>query len=91
MQTNPMTADVFEARAVEKTFGPVRALSGVSLGVRAGEVHAVIGENGAGKSTLMGIFCGRLQPSAGELRRHGRPVTFRSPGESQAAGIAIAP
>ncbi len=86
-----MTADVFEARAVHKSFGPIVALGGVSLGVRAGEVHAVIGENGAGKSTLMNIFCGRLQPSAGELRRHGRPVTFRSPKDSQAAGIAIAP
>ncbi len=86
-----MTPDVFEARAVHKSFGPVQALGGVSLGVGAGEVHAVIGENGAGKSTLMNVFCGRLQPSSGELRRHGRPVTFRSPGESQAAGIAIAP
>ena len=86
-----MTADVFEARAIEKSFGPVRALGGVSLGVRAGEVHAVIGENGAGKSTLMNVFCGRLQPTRGELLRHGKPVLFRTPGESQAAGIAIAP
>ena len=60
-----MTPDVFEACAVHKSFGPAQALGGVSLGVRAGEVHAVIGENGAGKSTLMNVFCGRLQPSMG--------------------------
>lgn len=86
-----MPTPIFEARDIAKSFGPVRALAGVSINLHAGEVHSIIGENGAGKSTLMGVFCGRLQPTAGELRVDGRPVQFASPKEAQAAGIAIAP
>src|SRR3712207_6053598 len=86
-----MSAPVFEARRISKSFGPVQALSDVSLVIRAGEVHSIIGENGAGKSTLMNIVCGRLKPSAGELLVDGQPVAFASPKEAQAAGIAIAP
>ena len=82
---------VFEARHVSKNFGPVQALSGVSLMIGTGEVHAIIGENGAGKSTLMNIFCGRLKPSSGELFRNCQPVEFHTPKDSQNAGIAIAP
>ncbi len=74
-----MTDEVFEARAICKFFGPVKALNGVSIGVRSGEVHAIIGENGAGKSTLMNVFCGGLLPTSGQLYRHGRPVVFRTP------------
>ena len=84
-------AAVFEARNVSKTFGPVRALSGVSVDIAKGEVHAIIGENGAGKSTLMNIFCGKLKPSAGELYRDGAPIVFDTPIDSQAARIGIAP
>ena len=51
----------------------------------------MIGENGAGKSTLMNIFCGRLAPSRGVLKRNGSPILFRSPVDAQAASIAIAP
>jgi ribose transport system ATP-binding protein len=86
-----MRHDVFEARNVSKSFGVVNALSNVSVGIRNGEVHAIIGENGAGKSTLMNIFCGKLAPSAGALYRHGEPITFHSPLDAQKAGIAIAP
>jgi ribose transport system ATP-binding protein len=86
-----MSGAIFEAVDVSRAFGPVQALSHVSLALRRGEIHAVIGENGAGKSTLMNIFCGRLSPSAGELRREGAPVRFRSPIDAQAASIAIAP
>jgi len=82
---------VFEARNVSKNFGPVHALSGVSLGIEKGEVHAIIGENGAGKSTLMNIFCGKLKPSEGELYRNGQPIVFQSPIDSQNARIGIAP
>jgi ABC-type sugar transport system ATPase subunit len=81
----------FEARGVSKNFGVVQALKDVSLGVAAGEVHAVIGENGAGKSTLMNLFCGRFTPSSGSLYRNGQPVTFSTPIDAQHAGIAIAP
>jgi len=82
---------IFEACAVSKQFGPVHALSGVTIGIGAGEVHAIIGENGAGKSTLMNIFSGKFRPTTGELRRNGKPILFQSPIESQAAGISIAP
>ncbi len=85
-----MTA-VFEARDVSKSFGPIRALNGVSVDIYRGEVHAIIGENGAGKSTLMNILCGKLQPSGGTLFRNGEPVIFHSPIDSQSARIGIAP
>jgi ribose transport system ATP-binding protein len=85
-----MTA-VFEARDISKSFGPVKALSGVTVDIRRGEVHAIIGENGAGKSTLMNVLCGKLRPSGGELYRNGAPVVFHSPIDSQAARIGIAP
>jgi ABC-type sugar transport system ATPase subunit len=81
----------FEARSVSKSFGVVQALKDVTISIAAGEVHAVIGENGAGKSTLMNLFCGRLEPTEGELLINGRPVIFSTPFEAQDAGIAIAP
>nr|WP_321454969.1 sugar ABC transporter ATP-binding protein [uncultured Cohaesibacter sp.] len=81
----------FEARNVSKSFGVVKALTDVSLGIYPGEVHAIIGENGAGKSTLMNLFCGRFLPTSGELFRNGAKVQFVTPMESQDAGIAIAP
>lgn len=82
---------LFEARGISKRFGVVKALKDVTLGVEAGEVHAVIGENGAGKSTLMNIISGKLPPDAGSLWRDGEAVVFRTPHDAQAAGIAIAP
>ncbi len=84
-------APLFEARGVSKRFGPVHALTAVSLDIHAGEVHAVLGENGAGKSTLMNVFCGRLTPTSGLLCREGGPVSFASPLDAQRAGIAMAP
>jgi len=84
-------ANAFEARNVSKSFGVVHALRGVSVSIRPGEVHAIIGENGAGKSTLMNIICGRLRPSEGELLVDGASAAFHSPGDAQRAGIAIAP
>jgi ribose transport system ATP-binding protein len=86
-----MQPALLEARNVSMSFGPVRALSDVSLRIGAGEVHSIIGENGAGKSTLMNIFCGRLQPTAGELLVEERAVSFTRPVDAQRAGIAIAP
>jgi ribose transport system ATP-binding protein len=80
-----------EVRQVSKTFGPIQALTDVSLLARAGEVHAVIGENGAGKSTLMNIICGNCAVTSGEILLNGSPVHFSSPMDSQEAGIAIAP
>jgi ABC-type sugar transport system ATPase subunit/ABC-type sugar transport system substrate-binding protein len=81
----------FEVRNISKSFSGTHALKNVSLNVRAGQVHAVIGENGAGKSTLMNIICGKLQPDTGELARDGKVLNFRSPMDAHRAGIAIAP
>ena len=78
-----------EAVALSKSFGPVRVLHELSLAVRAGEVHAVIGENGAGKSTLMKILAGHLQPSSGEIRMDGVTANLSSPVVAEAAGVAL--
>ena len=86
-----MSQFAFEARDISRSFGVVHALKGVSLGIKPGEVHAIIGENGAGKSTLMNIFCGKLHPSSGSLARNGEPAIFNSPIDAQAAGVGIAP
>ncbi len=58
---------LLEMRGVTKSFGATRALDGVSLGVDAGEVRALIGENGAGKSTLMKILSGAIRPDSGSM------------------------
>ena len=78
---------VLETHGIGKTFGVVRALNGVSLTLRAGEVHGLMGENGAGKSTLIKILTGFHQPDAGEIRVDGVPVSFDSPRAAQRAGI----
>ncbi len=78
-----------EAVGQAQSFGPVRVLHDLSLDVREGEVHAIIGENGAGKSTLMKLFAGHLQPSAGEIRMAGEPVTLANPVVAEQLGIAL--
>lgn len=74
-------------RGISKRFPGVLANDGISLDVRAGEIHVLLGENGAGKSTLIGILAGMQQPDAGEIRVHGRPVRIGSPRESLERGI----
>ena len=80
---------LLEARGLTKSFPGVKALEGVSLRVRRGEVHAVVGENGAGKSTLMKVLAGLLQPDAGELVLHGAVVRLKHPHDARAHGIAM--
>ena len=82
---------VFEARDISKSFGPVRALSKVTVTLNRGEIHSIIGENGAGKSTLMNLICGRFAPTEGQIFVDGAPVNFQSPKDAQRHGIAIAP
>src|SRR4029077_18415240 len=76
-------------RKLFKQFGAVRALDGVDLELRAGEVHGIVGENGAGKSTLMKILAGVEQPSAGELVLDGHRVSFKNTREAARLGIGI--
>jgi len=73
---------------ISKRFPGVQALSDVRLGVRPGEVHALLGENGAGKSTLIKIISGVHQPDSGTLMIDGKPVQFNGPRDAQQAGIA---
>ncbi|MFF7496814.1 sugar ABC transporter ATP-binding protein [Streptomyces rubiginosohelvolus] len=79
---------VLEARSVSKRFPGVVALDDVSFALRAGEVHALVGENGAGKSTLIKVLTGVYQSDGGEVRVSGEPVRFARPFEAQQAGIS---
>lgn len=82
---------LLEMRNITKTFPGVKALSNVSLDVRQGEIHAIVGENGAGKSTLMNILSG-VYPSGtfdGEIMVHGQQCHFHSIKESEEKGIVI--
>ncbi|HEV8265127.1 MAG TPA: sugar ABC transporter ATP-binding protein [Gemmatimonadales bacterium] len=72
-----------------KRFGPTVALDGVDLELRAGEVHALIGENGAGKSTLVSIVAGALRPDRGRMRLGGGPYAPHSPLEARRRGVAL--
>ena len=65
------------------------ALAGVDLTVRAGSVHALLGENGAGKSTLVKAIAGALTPDEGTLRLDGREVRFASTAEAVRSGVAV--
>src|SRR3712207_2870814 len=79
---------VLQLTQVSKSFPGVRALHEVSFDVRAGEVHALLGENGAGKSTTIKIMSGVYRPDSGTMLLDGKPVSFASPDAAQAAGIA---
>jgi galactofuranose transport system ATP-binding protein len=83
-----MDAALLEVRGLTKSFGRLRALEGVDFTLRAGEIHALLGENGAGKSTLIKAVTGVLVRDAGTLRLAGREIDPRQPQEAVAAGIA---
>jgi ribose transport system ATP-binding protein len=80
---------ILEMRAIVKTFPGVRALDGVDLDLKRGEVLAVLGENGAGKSTLMKILSGDYQRDSGEILIDGESVDLQSPADAMASGIAM--
>jgi ribose transport system ATP-binding protein len=79
---------LLEMKGIGKTFPGVRALEGVQLTVKEGQVHALLGENGAGKSTLIKILSGAYPKDEGQILFEGRPVEIRAPHDAQALGIS---
>ena len=87
--TAPTGAVLLSLDGITHTFGRMRALDGASLQVRAGSVHALLGENGAGKTTLMRVVFGLLRAQQGEMHWRGAPITMRSPSDALAHGIGM--
>ncbi len=81
--------DLLQLVGVSKSFDGSPVLVGVDLAVKAGEVHALVGENGAGKSTLIKVLGGVYQPDGGTLTLGGAPLRFRSPRDALAVGIVV--
>jgi simple sugar transport system ATP-binding protein len=79
---------ILQLEDISKYFGPVIALSHVTLRLRRGEVHCLLGDNGAGKSTLIKTLAGVFRPEQGEYLVNGKPARFKSPREALDAGIA---
>lgn len=81
--------ELLAVESLTKSYGGVRALRSADLHVRAGEIHAVVGENGAGKSTLVRILAGATTKDSGVIRLNGVPVDFQSRAESMRSGISV--
>jgi ABC-type sugar transport system ATPase subunit/ribose/xylose/arabinose/galactoside ABC-type transport system permease subunit len=84
----PKTATLLRIEGLGKAFGPTIALRSASLDLRAGEVHALMGENGSGKSTLVKVLSGVHRPDAGEVSIEQSPLRAASPRAAVAAGVA---
>ncbi len=84
-----MEQAILEARGISKSFPGVKALDNVSISIKKGAVHALVGENGAGKSTLMLVLGGVYSPDSGEMFFEGKPVRFSSTHDANAAGIGV--
>lgn len=93
--TAPRTVDTstgpptLAAVGLAKAYGPITVLSDVTVDIRAGEVHAIIGENGAGKSTLMKLLSGYVPPTAGQLLMSGQPLDLADATAAEAAGVVL--
>ena len=80
---------VIEMNHITKVFPGIRANDDITLQLRRGEIHALLGENGAGKSTLMSVLFGLYQPEEGEIRKNGKVVKIKDPNDATALGIGM--
>ena len=85
-QANPY---VIEMLHITKEFPGIKANDDITLQLKRGEIHALLGENGAGKSTLMSVLFGMYQPEAGEIRKNGKVVQIKDPNDATALGIGM--
>ena len=84
-----MNQYIIEMLGIQKVFPGVVANDDVTLQLKKGEIHALLGENGAGKSTLMGVLFGLYQPEAGQILKNGKPVRIHNPNDANAEGIGM--
>ena len=80
---------IIEMRNISKFFPGIRANDNVTLQLKKGEIHALLGENGAGKSTLMSVLFGLYQPDEGEIYKDGKKVTIKNPNDATKLGIGM--
>lgn len=80
---------IIEMLGITKEFPGIIANDNVTLKLRKGEIHALLGENGAGKSTLMSVLFGLYQPEKGEIRKNGKTVEIKDPNDATALGIGM--
>ena len=86
---NQATPYAIEMLGITKRFPGIIANDNITLQLRRGEIHALLGENGAGKSTLMSVLFGLYQPEEGEIRKDGKPVSIKNPNDANALGIGM--
>ena len=80
---------VIEMLHITKEFPGIIANDDITLRLKRGEIHALLGENGAGKSTLMSVLFGLYQPEKGEIRKNGEVVKINNPNDANALGIGM--
>ncbi len=85
---NAPSGAAWELRNIRKVFGPVVANDDVSLVLRRGQIHGLVGENGSGKSTLIKTLCGAHRPDSGAILREGRAVHLNNPLAARSLGVA---
>jgi ABC-type sugar transport system ATPase subunit len=89
MKKDTETPSLLRLQGIRKSFGGVHALQGVDFELRAGEIHALLGENGAGKTTLIKVLGGIHEPNAGSIVIDGQKVSIRGVADADRCGIRI--
>ena len=84
-----MSEYAIEMLNITKRFPGIVANDNITLQLKKGEIHALLGENGAGKSTLMSVLFGLYQPEEGEIRKDGQKVEIKNPNDANALGIGM--